>query len=635
MLQRRLSLVLVSVLFLVPSFAQAARQRAVHHPAGWPLTQPPADVFTFSKPAEVAVRHVALDLTVDFTARTLRGTARLDIENLTGTNTLVLDTDALTVNSVKVDGTTTTAWTWGTSTVNGRPLNVPITSTTKSVTIDYVTSPGAEGLNWNTAAQSYGRKEPYLYSLNEPIEARSWIPIQDTPSHRLTYEATLHVPNHLLALMSASDNPMQRNDTGVYTFHMPYKIPAYLIALAVGRLEFHAFDERTGVYAEPELMPFAEWDLRYLPDMVDAAERVAGTFPFERHDVLLMPPTFVAGGMEHPMLNFVEPVRTAAGNFLPEPWPSTLIAHELAHSWSGDSATLGNWDDVWINEGITSYLTWRIIEEMQGPERANLGWYSDRQSYSSSVGNSVSPSTILHRSTPAPFAGFNSTGYTKGALFMKTLEDTIGRETFDVFLRRYFQIFAYRWVDHLQFLALLDEIALNARPQVKEQLKLSQWLYEPGLPSNVTAPTTSVVLDRVLDRLQRYANGTPIAQLAPQTWTESEIELFLQGLTPTANLAEIDAALALSTRNLPPTTWLHLSILRHYEPGLAGVERALMAGGPNGSIVSLYNSLMNAGYDTRAKTIFAAARKRYHEDVESAVANRLNAPNATTMRQAA
>lgn len=623
MLQRRLSLALFSLLFLF-----AARQRAVQHPAGWPLTQPPADVFTFSKPAEVAVRHVALDLTVDFTARTLRGTARLDIDNLTGTNLLVLDTDDLTVNSVKVDGTTTTAWTWGANSTWGRPLNVPITATTKSVTIDYVTSPNAEGLNWNTAAQSYGRKEPYLYSLNEPVEARSWIPIQDTPSHRLTYEATLRVPAQLLALMSASDNPTERNSTGVYKFHMPYKIPAYLIAIAVGRLEFHAFDERTGVYAEPELMPAAEWDLRYLPDMVDAAERIAGTFPFERHDVLLMPPTFVAGGMEHPMLNFVEPVRTAAGNFLAQPQPSTLIAHELAHSWAGDSATLGNWDDVWINEGITSYLTWRIIEEMMGRERADLGWYIDRQNYSGNS-TSTSPSTILHRNTPQPFSGFNSTGYTKGALFIKTLEDNIGRETFDVFLRRYFQVFAYRWVDHLQFLALLDEVALNERPAVKEALKLNQWLYEPGLPSNVTAPTTSVVLDRVIGRLNSYASGTPIAQLNPASWTEVEIDLFVQLVGEPVNVAELDAALGLSARNLPPMSWLGLVIREGYQPGMAGVERALMAGGPNGQIVSLYNQLMNEGLGDFARQVFAVARDRYLDAVEGAVASRIGANNST------
>jgi aminopeptidase N len=631
MLQRRLSLALVSVVFLF-----AARQRAVQHPAGWPLTQPPADVYTFSKPAEVAVRHVALDLTVDFTSRTLRGTARLDIENLTGTNTLVLDTDDLTVNSVKVDGTTTTAWTWGASSAWGRALNVPITATTRSVTIDYATSPSAEGLNWNTAAQSYGRKEPYLYSLNEPVEARSWIPIQDTPSHRLTYEATLRVPNQLLALMSASDNPTERNSTGVYKFHMPYKIPAYLIAIAVGRLEFHAFDERTGVYGEPEMMAAAAWDLRYLPEMVDAAERIAGTFPFERHDILLMPPTFIVGGMEHPMLNFVEPTRVATGNFLPQTVPSTLVAHELAHSWAGDSATLGNWDDVWINEGITVYLTWRILEEMQGRERADLGWYIDRQNYSGNS-NSTSPSTILHRTVPQPFAGFNSTGYTKGGLFMKTLEDYIGRPTFDVFIRRYFQVFAYRWVDHLQFLALLDEVALKTRPDVKEQLRLNQWLYEPGLPSNVTAPTTSVVLSRVIDRAQRYNGGTPIAQLNPATWSEIEVDIFLQMLDQNANLAEIDAALQLSSRNLPPMTWLGHVIRRNYEPGMAGLERALMQGGPNSAIISLYNIMATVGLVDRAREIFARARDRYHDDVEQTVASRLgvSSSSAAPLRKAA
>lgn len=627
MLQRR-TLLVVSTLF----FLFAGRQRAVQHPAGWPLTAPPEDVFTFSKPAEVAVHHVALDLTVDFDNRRLHGTARLDIENLTGATTLVLDTEDLTVSRVAVDGVTSTTWTWGTPTGYGRPLNVPVTAATRSVTIDYATSPSAEGLNWNTAMQSFGRKQPYLYSLNEPVDARSWIPIQDTPSHRLTYEATIRVPRGLLALMSASDNPTVVNDTGIYVFHMPYKVPAYLIAIAVGRLEFHAFDERTGVYAEPELLEDAKWDLRYLPEMLDVAETIAGPFPFERHDVLLMPPTFVVGGMEHPMINFVNPMSVVSGNRLEQPQPHSLIAHELAHSWAGDSATLATWNDVWINEGITSYLTHRILEVMRGAAHAELGWYNDRRNYANASGTSTSPSTILHRQTPDPGAGFSNTGYVKGGLFIKTLEDRIGRATFDAFLRRYFQVFAYRWVDHEQFLALLDEVVLDARPALEGELALQQWLYEPGLPSNVTAATSSVLLDRAVARAQAFQEGDPVASLEPATWSETDLDLFLQFVSPGPRMAEIDAAFGLSARKWPTFRWLIHSIQTQYEPGLLGVERVLMNGGSNSLVQSLYFALATVDM-ARARRIFALARDRYHDQVEAQVAQRLGVSLTTNARR--
>jgi aminopeptidase N len=628
MVARRLALVLTTLLFLV-----AAKQRAVQHPAGWPLTEPPRDVFTSSNTSEVVTRHLALDLTVDFAQQRLRGTATLELENLTGTHSLVLDTENLDVSSVKLDGDTNAVWSFGTANSFGRPLNITITPSTRFVTITYSSSPAASGLNWNTAEQSYGRKQPYLYSLNEPIGARSWIPIQDTPAMRLTYEAVLHVPHGLLGLMSAIDNAAEANDTGVYRFNMPYTIPPYLVALAVGRLQFHEFDERTGVYAEPELMEDAAWELQYLPEMVNAAERIAGRFPFQRHDVLLMPPTFTAGGMEHPMLNFIAPFGLISGNHPAVPQPSTLIAHELAHAWAGDATTLATWNDVWLNEGITSYLTLRIIEEMSGVQRAELAWFNDRRTYASYANNVQDPTvTRLHRDVPFPFAGFSFTGYTKGELFMKTLEDTIGRPAFDAFLRRYFQLFAFRWADDQTFLAALHALVLDGDPALEPKLRLDEWLYEPGLPSNVTAATSSVIFSRVQQRVAQFSSGTPLAQLSPSTWLPGELEMFLSGVSSTAvqsHMAELDATFGLSALNSPPLDWLRHSIYNHYEPGLAGVERALLRGGGNNTIVTIYGWLSEVpSLHSRALTIFAQARKRYHPDVEAQVASILGLSSA-------
>lgn len=623
MLQRRLLLILTTFLLLV-----AARQRAVRHPVGWPLGTPPVDAYSFARPSEVTTKHITLDLAVDFDQRVLRGTATLDIENLTGTRTLVLDTYELTVTSVTLDGTAPAAWSYGTPTQYGRPLNITIEPATDTVTIAYSTSGTAPGLGllWNTAAQSYGRVQPYLYTQNEPVDARSWIPSQDTPTVRSTYDATIRVPRGLLALMSAIDNPTQANDTGVYTFTMNYPIPSYLIALAVGRLEFRALDERTGVYAEPELIDDAAWELQYLPEMMDVAEDLAGEFPFSRHDVLLMPPTYIVGGMEHPMLNFVDP-SVVTRNQPASPFPSTLVAHELAHSWAGDSATLASWNDVWINEGITSYLTHRIIEVMSGPERAEYGYFNDRRNYTAYAQNVQPENTLLHRDVPHPGAGFGTTGYIKGALFIKTLEDHIGRARFDEFLHRYFRAFAYRWVDDQQFTAFLRSTVLT--PALEEQVRLEEWLYEPGLPSNVTAPTSSAIVTRVQQRAALFAAGTHISQLQPESWTPVELDGFLQTAPATvlrSRMAEIDAALALSARTTPPLSWLTHATHAHYAPANAAVERALMRGGPTGWILSLYNALAHVDHD-RALDIFNRARDRYRDDIEAQVASLLGVNN--------
>ena len=627
MARRRIALSLFVLLFLF-----AARQRAVRHPDLLP-SQPPADVWTFSNTSEVTTRHLALDLSVDFETRRLAGTATLTIENLTGTKQLVLDTYGLDIQSVTLDGSTPTLWSIGLLKDHGQSLTIAIQPTTRTVTITYVTMQDAPGLYWNSAEQSYGRKEPYLYSQNEPISARSWIPIQDTPAMRMTWEATVRVPSQLLALMSAENNPTAVNASGIYTFSMTKTVPSYLIALAVGRLQFHAFDERTGVYAEPELMADAIHELQYVPDMVDTAERIIAPYPFVRYDLLLMPPTYVVGGMEHPMLNFINPFSVVTGNQPAKPDPRSLIAHELAHSWSGDLVTLATWNDVWLNEGITSYLTLRILEEMSGWERAELTYFLDRNSYASYAAQPANrENSIMHRHVAWPSDGSGSTGYVKGELFLRTLEDRLGRSTLDAFLDEWFSRFAWRWVDDVTFL-----VTLSAYVPPSADLRLLEWLYAPGLPTNVTAPTSSVIYNRALQRAQSFGAGTPISQLSPSTWTDLEIDLFLS-LAPAqplrARLAEVDNALHLSTRNAPPTNWLIHAANASYTPAMAGIERILMRGGANGTIMNLYNALRwTPANRTFANAVFAKARKRYHPSVENYVAQLL--ANAGALKEAA
>jgi aminopeptidase N len=578
----------------------------VQHPAGWPLTPPPVDVFSVAQPTQVTTRHLVLDLTVDFSARQVRGSATLHIENLTGTRTLLLDAERLNISRITLDGGAAATYSY-----TGNTLNVAIEPATKTVTIEYSSNASGDGLFWHIPDATFGGKAPFLYTQNEAIDARNWIPIQDTPTVRLTYDATIRVPPGMLALMPGTNNARAANESGVYTINMPYKVPIYLLALVVGRLEYRAFDLRTGVYAEPELIEAAEWELQYLPEMLATAERIAGPFPFVRHDVAVMPPGYIVGGMEHPMLNTVTPSFLTHSE--PDPvQPSSLIAHELAHSWAGDSSTLATWNDVWLNEGITSYLTWRILEETSGFERAEHGWFSDRRNYANFV-NQVQPhQTVLHIEVEDPWQGFSSTGYVKGALFMKMLEDRIGRATFDAFLRRYCQIFAFRWVDDQNFLALLRAEVLNARPGLEVSLRLSEWLYEPGIPSNITAPTASTANTRAIDRATLFNSGTPMSALDPASWKALDIALFLQFAAIGPRMADIDAALRLSARVVPPSAWMLASIRNNYAPGNAAVDRVLASIGPRGTIIALYRELVTtAAGRERAQRLFNLYGSRY------------------------
>lgn len=630
MVRRHLPLVLSTFFFLV-----AARERAVQHPAGWPLTELPHDQFSFAQPLQVTTRHLALDLTLDFEHRQLRGTARLDIENLAGTRTLILDTRALQIERVTLDGGTTATWRLGEGNAWGKPLEIDIQPGTRSVTIDYQTDGEAssfelgDGLYWYTADETVGGRQPAVYSQNEPTGARAWMPVQDTPSVRSTFAATLHVPRGMLALMTAKNNPRAVNDTGVYSFDMPYPIPAYLMGLAAGRWEYHAFDPRTGVYAEPELMEAAAWDLQDLPEMLTAGERILGPFPFPRHDVLLIPPNSVFGGMENPMLNLIDPFAVVSGEHAAIPTPSSVLAHELAHSWAGDQTTLATWNDVWLNEGITSYLTNRILEEMAddgetlSDEYIELRWSTTLRQTAAAIENLEDPNkAILHRQVPDPIEGFSQFSYSKGQLFLRTLEDLAGRRRFDFFLRRYFQTFAWRWVDERNFLAAFREFAVDGDATLESALRLDEWVYGPGLPSNVTVPVQAALSVRVNARAAAFNAGTPIAQLNPTAWNDTEVKIFLSQVRFTIGprLAEIDAALGLSARETPPYVWLEQSIEHRYEPGLAALDRVLLRGAPYEWVVPLYQDL-NTADRARALSLFSRAREHYLHPLERDVAN--------------
>lgn len=632
---RRILLVPFLFLFLV-----AAKSRVVHTPeTSWPGALP-HDNFSYAEPLSVTTRHLSLDLTVDFDAKQLRGTARLDIENLAATNRLVLDTRDLTIDSITLDERTPTTYRVGAATSIGAPLTIDITPSTRSVTIAYRTSPNATGLLWNSAAQSYGRVAPYLYSQNEPIDGRSWLPVQDTPSVRMTYEATLRVPRGMLALMSA-ENPQRANDMGIYTFDMRDPIPSYLVALAVARLEFRPLSDRTGVYAEPELIGAAEEELGYIPDMLEATQRIAGPYRWGRYDVLLMPPTYVVGGMEHPRLNFIAPFSVATGNHPKRHYPTTLIAHEMSHSWSGDLATLATWNDVWLNEGITSYLTLRIIEEVAARDRADYYFFNDRQAYADYVSNlkDVNPTRLHREVTAADFeAGvFNTSAYTKGELFLKTLEDLVGRTTLDAFLRDYFATFSLRWVDDKAFLSFFRARVVRGNAQLEARLQLDAWVYGTGVPTNITAPTSSSIYNTVGTEASAFRTGKGASAL-PRDWEPFETDLFFVFAYNSASgrMAELDNVFHFSDAASPPVSWLNLIVDTSYAAGRPALERVLMRGGSNGLVQSLYGRLARTASGKQyALAIYGAARERYAPFVRSYLDQLLGWTGANTMKRAA
>lgn len=558
--------------------AAAARPRGVQ-PPHTRVDAPPRDTFSAANP-EVRTTHLELDLTVDFEARVVRGTATHTIQNFTGASQFRLDTRDLVILAVRVDGTVAN-WQLGSSSPNGQTLSIDISERSWKVAIDYETRPGAQALRWSGALQTRGRQTPFVYVQGQPDHARSWIPVQDTPAARMRWSATLRVPSGMLAVMSAV-SPQQVDQSGVYRFEMQQTVPAYLIVMAAGRLAYRSLSDRSGIYAEPELLDDALHEMSFVPEMMRVAERIIGPYPWQRYD-LLFAPAF-PGGMENPNVNFINP-DVITGNRPNPVVPSSLIAHELAHSWFGDMITCATWSDTWLNEGFATYYEKRILEQLQSEERAELSFAMDRAAYEDYV-TRTAPERLapIHRSfavTDRPSSAFDITSYRKGSLFLKMLEDNIGRPTFDAFVRDYLFAQPFDWVDDREFLASLVAHAGD----VRAPLLIDTWLYSGAKPPNITAPSTSRIWDRVAVQSNAFRSGRSAGQLNRTGWTTLETNLFLQQISDIlpSRLGDVDAALQLSTLNTPPLTFL-VAISKVLDPALLPALERFLARGSNSSL---------------------------------------------------
>ena len=578
------------------------------------------DSHSFANPDEVVVRHLDFDWDVRFDRRALDGTATLHIERVTeGAGRLRLDTRDLAITAVELsddgDDWMETPFVLGTADpILGASLELTLSQTATQVRITYTTSPGASGVQWLEPAQTAGKTHPFMFTQSQAIHARSWIPLQDTPRVRVTYSATVRTPAALRAVMSAAHETEAPLD-GVFQFEMRQAIPSYLIALAVGDLTFRSMGNRTGVYAEPSVVESAAAEFDDTEAMMAATERLYGPYRWERYDLLVLPPSFPFGGMENPRLTFATPTVIAGDKSL-----VALVAHELAHSWSGNLVTNATWRDFWLNEGFTVYLERRILEEVFGRARVDMEATLDRQVLAEELARLEPSDQILHvdLSGRDPDDGMTQVPYLKGDLFLRLLEETVGRARFDTFLRAYFDHFAFRSITTRDFVAYLNEHLLAGEAGLAETLGVDAWLEQPGLPPN--APRAeSDALTLVEQQAARWASGEiGAATLDAGDWTTQEWLHFLKSVPETLTaqqMMELDDTFGFTQVGNSEIAhqWLLTVIRNRYEPAYGRLETYLVGIGRRKLIKPLYDELVKTPEGrARAEAIYDRARPGYH-----------------------
>jgi leukotriene-A4 hydrolase len=525
------------------------------------------DVHSWSRPDAVRVRHLDLNLAVLFDRKVLDGSVVLHFDATTQPE-LILDTRDLEIHSVD----NAAGFHLGErDPILGAPLHIHLSPNATWVQVNYSTSPAASGLQWLDPPQTAGKRHPFLYTQSQAIHARSWIPLQDTPGVRVTFTARIAAPDGLRAIVSAGE----------------YPVPSYLIALAVGDLDSRAIGPRSAVYAEPSVLDAAAREFADTEAMIAAVEEMFGPYLWGRYDLLVLPPSFPFGGMENPCLTFATPTILAGDKSL-----VSLVAHELAHSWSGNLVTNATWADFWLNEGFTVYLERRVLEKVYGTERAEMEAVLGRRELDRELAGLPEHDRVLHLDLAGRDAddGCTLVPYEKGALLLRTIERSVGRERFDAFLGAYFDHFAFRSITTQEFLDYIHRELPNPVP-------LEEWIYRSGIPSGAAEPHSDA-----------FGRGDRSA------WSTQQWLHFLRSLDqPDMPLLDREYRFTESCNSEILGQWLLMAVRTGYAPVFPKLEEFLAAVGRRKFIKPLYTELMKTPEgQARARAIYAKARAGYH-----------------------
>ncbi|RJG24169.1 M1 family metallopeptidase [Massilia cavernae] len=586
------------------------------------------DPLSYARYDQVKTSAVHMDLKADFSKKTLSGFAELSLNWLDkSARMLDLDTRDLSISKVEAQDA---AGQWKAvpftldkrDAEKGQAMHVKLSSQPQKVRIHYRTTPTATALQWLAPVQTMSGKRPFMFSQSQNIEARSWVPLQDTPAVRFTYSARIQAPQGLRVVMSA-DNDMKATGKGGWRFNMPQPIPSYLLAIAIGEIEARELGPRTGVYAEPKRIDAAAWELADTEKMVAAAESLYGPYRWGRYDMLVLPPSFPIGGMENPRLTFLTPTMIAGDRSLVD-----LIAHELAHSWSGNLVTNASFKHWWLNEGFTNYVTTRILEKIYGEEVANMNLQLEQEEALSSLA-SIAPAKQALITKDADSSSEHYTddvlAYAKGAWFLRTLEQRAGREVFDPFLRGWFDQHAFQSVTTERFVRYLRKNLLEKHPNVLTEAELEEWLYGAGIPASAVRASSQRLAALNTARDAWLKGDLKTSQLDTKQWTANEWMKFLNDIdqkATAAQLKELDQAFALgrTTNNEVAFRFYRAAINAGYRDIRQPLQAFLMSVGRQKFVVPLYTGLRKNPQDkTWAEAVYSKARERYHPATQKSV----------------
>ncbi|PAV21690.1 leukotriene-A4 hydrolase [Pyrrhoderma noxium] len=527
------------------------------------------DPTTQSNYLSITTQHVHLDWSIDFVSKTISGSAIHSLIAKENVGEVIFDCLDIDVQSVEVEGKTVEFSLGDKNPVMGSALRISLPSKAHAgdkVTVKVTYNVGSEAfaLQFLDKEQTQGGRYPFLFSQCQPIYARSFAPLQDTPSVKLTYSAK--VSSTLPVLMSAirvsppSSGPVHAGkklgeETVLYEYNQPTPIPSYLIAIACGHLVYKPIDttdttESTahvsvGIWAEPELIEAAHWEFsadtrRFL----QVEEGVVGKYRFGVYDLLVLPPSFPYGGMENACLSFLTPTLLAGDRTLVD-----VVVHELTHSWFGNGVTHTDASHFWLNEGWTTYIE-RVLQQLlhgRSPARRGFSYLIGRKALQRSLEEFAEAAektkeeekkkilryqrlVIDFEKGEDPDDAYSRVPYEKGSNLLLYLERLLGGlDVFLPYIRDYVDTFMGRsidttiWKEHLYGYWSKTE---NGEEKIKllDSVDWDAWLYGEGLSLPVEPEYDLTLAEQAYDLAKRWDASRSIQNVSELDFKSSDLD---------------------------------------------------------------------------------------------------------------
>lgn len=572
------------------------------------------DHHSYTDSAHSQIKHIDFHISIDFEARRLNVLAHYKLDRASS-DLLYLDSSMLDIHAIFSEHGDIEWVLDKEDPILGQRLQLKNMQGLKAFSIEYNTSPKAQALQWTAPEQTAGKVHPFLYSQCQAIHARSLFPCQDTPAIRFTYQAEIEVPKPLMAVMGAALLDSKETDASTkYRFEMKQAIPSYLFGLAAGHLTFAELGPRTGIYAEPETIEAAAWEYAGNEKMLSETEKLLGPYLWERYDLLIMPPSFPFGGMENPRLTFLSSTAIVGDrSYL------SIIYHELAHAWTGNLVTNATWEHFWINEGWTTYAEYRITEMLEGKDNAQMllaSYLSSLRLIIERYGNDHDFTRLqFDMQGIDPDEAWTTIPYYKGALFIKSLEDAVGRKIFDAFFQKYIATFQFKSIHSKQFIAFLEQ----ELPEALEKVDVKNWIYDLA-EANEGFKAPSAQYEQISQVFEAFLEGQIPADVDFSKWDRLRRIVFIENLlalgsTSIENCQRVDDLFQLqkSRDTGVLSRFFELCIKSNFAEILPRAEKYLDSVGRGLYINPIYRGLAAQSWGKAAvRRIFDRVKASYH-----------------------